>query len=673
MTSPSDPLWSPSPERASRAAITRFAARVAASWPGVDRSYAALHRWSIEHPGALWRAVWDFCDVVGDPGGTDLQRALAPYDWRFFPEARLSYVENILRPDRLDDPAFAASAAVIAYDETGHVGTMSWVELHHDVGRLARFLRSRGVGPGTRVAAVLPNRTEALIAMLATAALGGIWSSCSPDFGDAALLDRFGQIEPTVLLSTATVRYKSKTLDQRDRVARLAARLPSLGEWIYVGAAPAAPSGVRLTAWHDALAGAPDDAGAPAPWGERFPFGHPLAILFSSGTTGAPKCIVHGAGGTLLQHLKEHRLHCDLGPGDRLLYYTTTGWMMWNWLAGALATGAAIVLYDGAPLDPHPGVLWDVAAAAGVTHFGASARYYAALEQAGVRPGTTHRLPALRALLSTGSPLLPDQFRWLYGAVKPDLHVASISGGTDIVSCFVLGHPSLPVRAGEIQCKGLGMDVRVYDEAGRTVIDEPGELVCATPFPSMPLGFWNDPDGAAYHAAYFARYPGVWCHGDWALETPAGGFVIFGRSDAVLNPGGVRIGTGEIYQQLGAFPQIVEGLATALRTDGDERIVLFVRLADGAVLDDALVAAIRDRVRGHCSPRHVPHLVVHAPDLPRTVSGKLSEVAARNAIADRPVGNAGALANPECLAFFTAWARRQRDGEAATATDRRPL
>jgi len=347
--------------------------------------------------------------------------------------------------------------------------------------------------------------------------------------------------------------------------------------------------------------------------------------------------------------------------------------MMWNWLVGALGCGATIVLYDGSPLEPRPLILWEVAEAAGVTHFGASARYYAALEQAGLRPRDSHPLPGLRMLLSTGSPLLPEQFRWLSGAVRPRLQVVSISGGTDIVSCFVLGDPRLPVYAGEIQAAGLGMDVRVVDDGGRRVVDEPGELVCATPFPSMPLGFWNDADGTAYRAAYFERFPGTWCHGDWALETARGGFVIFGRSDAVLNPGGVRIGTGEIYAQLQAFPEVVEGLATALRADGDERIVLFLRLAPGAVLDDALVGAIRERLRRNCSPRHVPHLVVAAPDLPRTVSGKLSEIAVRNCLAERPVGNAGALSNPECLAFFADWARRLRASEAAGSGRPGPL
>ena len=653
-TAADEPLWIPDPAVADRTAMARFAARVAKRHPGVAADPRALHAWSVARPGPFWREVWEFCGIEGEPGATDVVPAAEFAAWRFFPDGRLNYAENVVRPAWLADAAFAAAPALESYDETGFVGRLSRAELWRDVGRVARSLRERGVKEGTRVAAVLPNRVEAVVAMLATALEGGIWSGCSPDFGDAALVDRFGQIAPHVLITTDTQRYKGTSHDLRGRMTALAGRLGTLGEWIHVGAAPTAPPGVRLTPW-EAMLGASDEP----PGIRRLPFAAPLAILYSSGTTGAPKCLVHGAGGTLLQHAKEHRLHCDIGPGDRLLYYTTTGWMMWNWLVGALGCGATIVLHDGSPLEPRPGVLWEVAEAAGVTHFGASARYYAALEQAGVRPGASYGLDRLRMLLSTGSPLLPEQFRWLSGAVKPRLQVASISGGTDIVSCFVLGDPRLPVHAGEIQCAGLGMDVRVVDDGGRRVVDEPGELVCATPFPSMPLGFWNDPGGAAYRAAYFERFPGVWCHGDWALETARGGFVIFGRSDAVLNPGGVRIGTGEIYAQLDAFPEVLEGLATALRGEGDERIVLFVRLAEGAVLSDALVAAIRDRLRRKCSPRHVPHFVVAAPDLPRTMSGKLSEIAARNCLGERPAGNAGALSNPECLDFFVEWGRRQ--------------
>ncbi|MBM3955639.1 MAG: acetoacetate--CoA ligase [Planctomycetes bacterium] len=660
-TTADDVLWMPSPASIERSAITRFRAAVTERHPRAGADRVALHRWSVEKPGRFWREVWDFCEVDGDPGPVDCLPATVFREWRFFPEGRLNIVENLLWPSRLGDATYAGAPAVIAHDEQGLVATLTRLELWQAVCRLARHLADCGVVPGMRVAAVLPNRVEAVIAMLATAALGGVWSCCSPDFGDAALYDRFGQIEPTVLVSTATTRYAGKSLGLDERLGRLAARLPSLTDWVHVGAAPQALPGVRLADWEEIQT----RRLVPITL-KRFPFAQPLAILYSSGTTGAPKCIVHGAGGTLLQHLKEHRLHCDIGPGDRLLYYTTTGWMMWNWLVSALASDAAIVLYDGSPLEPHPGILWDVADEEGVTHFGASARYFAAIEQRGFLPGSRHALAALRALLSTGSPLLPDQFRWLYRAVKPDMHLASISGGTDIVSCFVLGDPTLPVRAGEIQCKGLGMDVAVADESGRSVVGVAGELVCRTPFPSMPLGFWNDPEGRAYHHAYFDRYPDIWCHGDWALETASGGMVIYGRSDAVLNPGGVRIGTGEIYRELAAFPEVVEGLATALRRDGDERIVLFLRLAPGATLDAALEAAVRDRLRRQCSPRHVPHLVVAAPDLPRTVSGKLSEIAARNAISDCPVGNAGALANPECLAFFVGWARmvREADGHA---------
>lgn len=388
---------------------------------------------------------------------------------------------------------------------------------------------------------------------------------------------------------------------------------------------------------------------------DRFPFNHPLYILYSSGTTGIPKCIVHGAGGTLLQHTKEHLLHCDLHAGDKLFYYTTTGWMMWNWLLSGLASESVILLYDGSPFASGPETLWKIADSEGITHFGASPRYYMTLEKEGYEPAKHFRLDQLRCVMSTGSPLLPASFDWIYRAISPDIVLSSISGGTDILSCFVLGDPTLPVVRGQIQCKGLGMDVHVFNDQGQAVIGTPGELVCASPFPSMPIGFWNDTDGEKYKSAYFERFEGVWCHGDWAQEFPNGGFVIFGRSDATLNPSGVRIGTAEIYQQVEAFPEIAECLATVLRRDGDEQIVLFVKMKGGQALTRELRSAIRQRLKERCSPRHVPLYLVEAPDLPRTVSGKLSEIAVRSAIGGSNLGNAGALANPESIEFFRNW------------------
>jgi len=655
-TSSTPVLWTPTQQAVESSRLHGFMQFLER---GHEREFAAigldyhrLHRWSIEEPGTFWKRIWDFADVIGDRGQTDLMTDDCFYRWRFFPEAKLSFAENLLKPKRLRDPLFAESIALLAYDEQGYRGRLTRRELWDSVCRVASYFKARGIGPGTRVAAVLPNGMEAVVAMLATAAVGAIWSCCSPDFGDDALFDRFGQIEPAAIITSSSLQYNGKPIDLNPRLERLVSRLPSLQDWVYLGREPNLQStSLRKIEWNAIERdGWVDEF-------ERFPFHHPLAILYSSGTTGSPKCIVHGVGGTLLQHLKEHQLHSDIRPSDVVFYYTTTGWMMWNWLVSALASDATLVLFDGSPLKPTTGVLWQIAEETGVTHFGASARYYAALEQQSYLPRSHHSLGRLRAIFSTGSPLLPEQFEWLYSAIKPDLHLASISGGTDIVSCFVLGNPTQPVRAGEIQCKGLGMDVQVLDDRGQAVVGQQGELVCATPFPSMPLGFWNDPGDVKYQSTYFDQFPGIWAHGDWAMETESGGFVIFGRSDAVLNPGGVRIGTAEIYQQLKFFPEIVEGLATALRYDSDEQIVLFLKLTDETLWSEALSEAICKRLRHHCSPRHVPKYLVSAPDLPRTVSGKLSEIAARNAINGRAIGNAGALADPECFDFFRQWAQ----------------
>ena len=639
-SAPHDILWSPTLEQIERAGITHFARSAAARFQPVAsiRTYSELHRWSIQEPALFWQHVWQFCGVIGEQGSVVVQPAARFSDWRFFPEATLNFAENLLQPQRLQDSQFAAAVAVVEVDELEQRRQLSRLQLWQEVCRFTQYLQSCGVTTGDRVAAVLPNRLEAVIAMLATAAIGAIWSGCSPDFGDDALYDRFSQIQPKLLIGAEQVRYNGRLHLLSDRLLRLSARLaghPPLVRcnqqgWIDVPLLDHEP--VVL---------------------QPLPFNHPLAILYSSGTTGAPKCMVHGAGGTLLQHLKEHQLHCDLQPGDSLLYYTNTGWMMWNWLVSALASSAAIVLFDGSPVTPDAMILWRVAEQTGTTHFGASARYYATLQQQNVTPASLARLGRLRCLLSTGSPLLDDQFRWLHQSVSSRAQIASISGGTDIVSCFVLGNPTVPVWSGEIQCAGLGMDVQVFNEQGQAVVEEPGELVCATPFPSMPIRFWNDPDGQKLQAAWFEKFPGVWAHGDWCQAQKSGGFIIFGRSDAVLNPSGVRIGTSEIYQQLQFFEGIQEALATALRAAGDEQIVLFLKMHEGVRLTRELVADIRRRLREKCSPRHVPSHIVQAPDLPRTISGKLSEIAARNALSGQTAGNAGALANPDCLEFFS--------------------
>ena len=619
-----DILWTPSPEQVRAARLTAFRRAVGMA----DAPYPELHRWSLARRGDFWAAVWRFADVIGDMGDTAYVPGPHMTAAAWFPGAALNFAENLLRPADPDGPA------VLFRSESGESTDLTRRELATAALRFAAFLQEVGVGPGDRVVGFLPNVPEAVVAMLGAAAVGAVWACCSPDFGEDAVCDRFGPLAPAVFVTAARATYAGKVIDLRAKADAILARLPSVRARLDIASFADLP---------------PADPAFRIP---RFPFAHPLYVLFSSGTTGPPKGIVHGAGGTLLQHLKEHQLHTDVRPGDRLFFYTTTGWMMWNWVVSGLASRAVVVLYDGSPFHPDPGVLWRLADRDRVTQFGAGARYFAHLEQAGVRPADGHDLTSLRTVLSTGSPLAPASFDFIYRSVKSDVCLASISGGTDIVSCFALGCPTEPVRRGELQVKGLGMDVRVLGPDGTAVGGEPGELVCASPFPSMPVGFWNDPDGAKYRAAYFGTHPDIWCHGDWAEETPSGGLVIHGRSDATLNPGGVRIGSAEITRQAEAFPEVAEAVAVALRRDGDEQIVLVLRLRPGVVLDDTLIAAIKGRLRTKCSPRHVPAFVVAAPDLPRTVSGKLSELAVRAAVNGDPVRNLAALANPEALDFF---------------------
>ncbi|HET7248563.1 MAG TPA: acetoacetate--CoA ligase [Gemmatimonadales bacterium] len=637
------PLWAPSP---ARAAATRL--RAFARTAGGGRDYASLHRWSIERPEEFWSAVWDFCGVVGDrPGpvavGLERMGPPTPQGPRWFPEAHLNFAENLLRPGG-DGPA------IIALREDGQRRELDRPALAALAARVASALLTAGVGPGDRVAAYVPNIPEAIAAMLGAASIGAIWSSCSPDFGVAGVVDRFGQIAPRVLLAVDGYRYGGKEIDLRERIAAVRERLPPVAQLVvipYLSAHPDVGAIPRAVLWDEWLG-----PGTKSRF-TRLPFDHPLYILYSSGTTGLPKCMVHGAGGTLLQHQKEHVLHCDLRPGDRICYYTTTGWMMWNWLASALATGATIVLYDGAPLAPDPRVLWDVVAREGVTVFGTSAKYLALAEKMGLAPLRTHDLTALRALLTTGSPLAGHSYDYVYEHVKRDLHLCNISGGTELISCFALGVPTEPVWRGELQGPGLGMAVDTYDAAGRPVRGEPGELVCTRPFPSMPVAFWNDPDGAKYRAAYFERFPGVWRHGDWAEITDHGGLIIYGRSDATLNPGGVRIGTAELYRVVENQSEVLESLAIGHDTGtGDIRIVLFVKLRDGLRLDDTLAERIRRRLREEASPHHVPWRIIQVADLPRTISGKLSELAVLAVVHGKAVSNVEALANPEALELF---------------------
>jgi acetoacetyl-CoA synthetase len=643
------PLWQPGPERIREANLTAFADHVRRRWNIDANDYAGLHRWSVSEPAQFWQSVWSCCGVIGDG-----HESVALVDGekmpgaRWFPDARLNFSENLLR--RRD-----RATAIVFWSEERLKTTVTYAELHSEVSRLAQALRAAGVKPGDRVAAYLPNVPGAIIAMLAATSLGAVWSSCSPDFGVQGVLDRFGQIEPKVLFAADGYFYNGKTIDLVDRLKEISASLPSVEKIIvvpYTGPRPVLSRIPRAIDVHDFM----------APWRprdivfERFPFDHPLYILYTSGTTGVPKCIVHGAGGTLLQHMKEHQLHVDLKPGERLFYFTTCGWMMWNWLASALASRATLVLYDGSPLIGGGRVLFDLADAARVNVFGTSAKFLDSAAKAGLRPRLTHRLTAMKTLLSTGSPLVPEGFEYVYREIRSGVHLASISGGTDLISCFVLGNPTAPVWAGEIQCAGLGMDVAVFDEDGRPVQGRKGELVCTRPFPSMPVGFWNDDSGAKYRAAYFEKFPGVWCHGDYAEQTAHGGFVIYGRSDAVLNPGGVRIGTAEIYRQVESFDEVVESLVIGQEwppgRPADARVVLFVRLRDGLQLDDSLIERIRRRIRENTTPRHVPARIVQVADIPRTKSGKIVELAVRNIVHGRPVKNIEALANPEALAHY---------------------
>ncbi len=634
-------LWEPSEDRRRATQIAAFMDLVNDRFGTAFSDYDTLWQWSVDSPEDFWEAVWDFGGVAGDKGERRLADGDAMPGAKFFPDARINFAENLLRRDGAGD-------AMVFWGEDKVKRRMSWAELRDAVARLAAALKADGVGPGDRVAAYMPNMPETVIGMLATTALGAVWSSCSPDFGIQGVLDRFGQIEPTVLIAVEGYYYAGKSLDIRDKVAAVAAQLPTLKRVVvvpYVNAAPDISGIERATHWGEYLG----DGAVPSLGFARMPFNDPLYIMFSSGTTGVPKCIVHGIGGTLLQHLKEHKLQSDVRPGDRVFYFTTCGWMMWNWLVSGLAAEATLLLYDGSPFHPDGNILFDYADAEGMTLFGTSAKYIDALKKGGLDPKSTHSLASVRTMTSTGSPLVPEGFDYVYERIKADIQLASISGGTDIVSCFVLGNPIGPVWRGEIQKRGLGMAVEVWNEDGKPVVGEKGELVCTRPFPCMPIYFWNDPDGAKFRAAYFETWPGVWCHGDYVELTERGGMIIYGRSDAVLNPGGVRIGTAEIYRQVEQLPEVVESLVIGQDWDADVRVVLFVRLAEGVTLDDALATRIKQRIRAGATPRHVPAKVLAVSDIPRTKSGKIVELAVRNVVHGRPVKNVEALANPEAL------------------------
>jgi acetoacetyl-CoA synthetase len=634
------PLWSPSPDRIADANITRFIARVNANHGARLTDYASLYNWSITHGEAFWNEVSEFCGLRAEKKPTTtLQNGDKMPGAQWFNGAHLNFAANLLW--RNDD-----APALIFNNERDTRRVLTYKQLRAEVARVAAGLKALGITKNDRVVGFMPNLPESVIAMLATTSLGATWSSCSPDFGVAGVLDRFGQIAPKVMFAADGYFYGGKTIQSLPTVKEIVARIPSIERVIvtsYIGADISDLKADRFDNFGDANAELSFT---------QVPFDHPLYILYSSGTTGVPKCIVHGIGGTLIQHLKEHVLHVDLRSDDKIFWFTTCGWMMWNWLVSALAVGATVMLYDGSPFHPDPRVLWRMAEREGVNIFGTSPKFIASCEKEGVKPAAEFKLPNLRTILSTGSPLAPENFRYVYRDIKSDALLGSISGGTDIVACFAQSCTLLPVYAGEIQCRALGMKVEIFDEDGNPIYGEKGELVCTAPFPSMPIGFWNDPDGKKYHDAYFARFDNVWCHGDYAELTARGGVIIYGRSDAVLNPGGVRIGTAEIYRQVDALDEVIESICIGQDWQDDVRVVLFVRLKPGLKLDATLQQKIRTAIRSNTTPRHVPAKIVQVADIPRTISGKLVELAVRNIVHGRPVKNVDALANPEALNYF---------------------
>ncbi|MDX9857277.1 MAG: acetoacetate--CoA ligase [candidate division Zixibacteria bacterium] len=636
------PLWEPPADYIPRTEMSRYMGWLADRLGRHFNSYAELYDWSINNVEAFWQSIWEFMEIVHSREFGEVRTGSEIWNSVWFEGARLNFAENLLR--YRDN-----HTAIVACAEDDTARRLTYAQLYRQVAACASGLKRLGVGTGDRVAAIVPNSAEAVIAMLATTSLGAIWSSCSPDFGSQGVLDRFGQIAPKVLFAADSCRYNGKNIDITDRVAEVIAKISSIERAVvfdHLGE-QSGPLPPKSISWDGLM-----DPSAKEVTFEQLPFDQPVYIMYSSGTTGKPKCIVHGAGGTLLQHAKEHRLHTDIRRDDVVFYYTTCGWMMWNWLVGVLSSGATIVLYDGSPSHPTLGTLWKLAEQERISVFGTSPKYLTALEDRHVRPGEKFDLKALRTILSTGSPLAPANFEYVYRHIKPDIQLASISGGTDIISCFMLGCPILPVYSGEIQCRGLGMKVETFNDRGEPVLDEVGELVCTAPFPSRPVFFWDDADGARYRNAYFDRWPGVWHHGDYIRITPRGGVIVYGRSDATLNPGGVRIGTAEIYGPVEALPEIADSLAVAQQWGSDVRIVLFVVPAEGVTCDDALRGKIRDAIRTARSPRHVPAKIIAVKDIPHTLNGKKVEIAVTRIIHGFDVANREALANPGSLEQF---------------------
>lgn len=632
-------LWIPDESFIRKTKLAAFADEIGLEKP----DYLPLWQWSTDNTAEFWSQLWDFCGVIGDKGDRDLINGDQMPGAEFFPDAKLNYAENCLKRRDNDD-------AIVFWGEDKVKRRLSYKDLYDAVSRLQSFLIESGVGEGDRVAGLVSNMPEALIAMLATSSIGAIWSSASPDFGVQGALDRFGQIEPKIFIAVSGYFYNGKVIDCMPKLQEILSQLPSVEHCLVIPYAIDNPSlSEKIQLWDAAL----EPYTAKDITFKRLPFNHPLFIMFSSGTTGVPKCIVHGQGGTLLQHLKEHQLQCDIRENDRVFYFTTCGWMMWNWQMTALASGATLLLYDGSPFYPDGNILFDYADAENMTLFGTAAKYIDALNKNGFKPKQTHDLSTVRTMTSTGSPLVHESFDYIYDHIKSDLHLASISGGTDIVSCFVLGNPVSPVYRGEIQGAGLGMAMDAYDDAGKPVsVGEKGELVCTKPFPSMPVAFWGDDDGSRYFSAYFDRFKNIWCHGDWVEKTDHHGWIIHGRSDATLNPGGVRIGTAEIYRQVEQIPAIKESIAVGQDWDGDVRVILFVVLQENQTLNDDLIQTVKQKIRTGASPRHVPAKVIAVNDIPRTKSGKITELAVREIIHHRPVKNVEALANPESLDYY---------------------
>jgi len=634
-------LWTPSKERVERCNLHSFIASLPNTGSQIT-DFDSLHAWSIQQPAQFWQEIWNYFKIIHSKSASavmEQQHDLSATKW--FVGAELNFAENLLR--YRDN-----KTAIVFSNEFGQRRTLTYAELYSAVATFAAFLKSVGIGVGDRVAGFMPNLPETVIAMLATSSVGAIWSSCSPDFGSKAVLERFGQIEPKLLIAADGYRYNGKKFDCLARIKQLQSEIKSIKTVVVV---PYLDEKLNKSALENAISYT-DIPSATTLEFKQLPFSHPLYILYSSGTTGAPKCIVHSAGGTLLQHLKELSLHTDVKRSDKVFYFTTCGWMMWNWLVSSLALGATVVLYDGAPFHPEPKALLDLIDSEGISVFGTSAKYLQSLEKAGLEPLKTHKLNTLKTILSTGSPLLPESFDYVYNKVKTDVCLSSISGGTDIVSCFVLGCPTKEVYRGECQVRGLGLKVEVFDDSGKSLVGKPGELVCTAPFPALPLGFWNDTDGTKFQNSYFKKFPNVWHHGDWVELTKQGGMIIYGRSDAVLNPQGIRIGTAEIYSSVEKIPEIIESIVIGQSWQGDERIVLFVNLQKGFTLNQELKDKITKQISTDNSPRHVPAKIIAVPGIPRTISGKIVELAVKNIVHGREIKNSDALANPEVLEYF---------------------